>query len=159
MGRLSKAIAQESGEFEKGEIDDIEVAGALCNLGMALMPDTIINKEEKLSDDEKRLFATHPLMAIKVLEKVKGVSHLIPFIRHHHERWNGTGYPDRLKENDIPVEASILGIADFYTELTMGSKRQKAAGKQEAINAINTLKDNFFSKKIIDLFNKAAARI
>ena len=159
LSSLAKAIAEASGELEEGEVEDLEIAGALCNLGMSLMPDMIVNKEDKLSDDEKKILATHPLVTARVLEKINAIAHLVPYIKHHHERWNGTGYPDHLKGDDIPLEASILGISDFFTELTMGSKRQKPVSKQEAINAINTLKDNFFSKKMIDLFNAAVVKI
>lgn len=157
ISHLALAMARASGEFEEGEIIDIGIAGTLCNLGMALMPDIIVSKEEKLTDEEKKILATHPLVTVKVIERIKALSHILPFIKHHHERWNGTGYPDRLKEDDIPFEASILGIADFFTELTLGSKRQRPASRHEAINAINTLKNNFFSKKVIDLFNNAVS--
>ncbi|MDQ7822000.1 MAG: tetratricopeptide repeat protein [Candidatus Eremiobacteraeota bacterium] len=152
---LSQKMAQENKDFDDSEIEDIRIAGTLCNLGMAFVPDTIVNKEEKLTDDEKKVLATHPLLSQKVLQKIESFADVVPLIRHHHERHNGSGFPDHLKGDDIPLGAGIVGLADFYVEITVGSKRQRAATKDEALRTINTLKGNFFSHKAVELINKA----
>jgi HD-GYP domain-containing protein (c-di-GMP phosphodiesterase class II) len=155
ISRLAEDMAKNHEELEDEEIETIRMAGSLCNLGMAFLPDSIINKEEKLTDDEKRVVTTHPLLTIKILQKITSFSDVIPIVKHHHERYNGTGYPDRLKGNDIPIGASIIGVADFFVELTLGSKRQKPAAKDEVIKTLQSLKDNFFPGKVVELLVKA----
>ncbi|GEM_PF-1862318 len=155
VSKLVCDMARAEGGFEDDEIEDIRRAGTLCNLGMALLPDSIINKEEKLNDEEKKLLSQHPLLSVKVLENLEIFSEICPFIRHHHERYNGTGYPDHLKGDDIPLEAEIVGVADFFAELTVGSKRQKPAPPDEVVKTIQTLsRQGSFSKRVIDLLIK-----
>jgi HD-GYP domain-containing protein (c-di-GMP phosphodiesterase class II) len=154
IGRLAKEIAKKSEKFEDEEIDDIKIAGSLCNLGTAFIPDSVLYKEEKLTDDEKKILASHPLMTVKILQKLENFEEIIKLIRHHHERFNGTGYPDRLKGDAIPPGSVIIGLSDFFVELTMGNKRQKAASKDDVLKTLATLKDNFFSKDVIDLLMK-----
>jgi HD-GYP domain-containing protein (c-di-GMP phosphodiesterase class II)/Flp pilus assembly protein TadD len=156
IARLAEDMAKIDEKFDEEEVENIRIAGSLCNLGMAFLPDAIISKEEKLTDDEKRVVTTHPLQAIRILQKIGGYSDILPIIKHHHERYNGTGYPDRLKGNDIPVGACIVGVADFFVELTLGSKRQKPASKDEVIKTLQSLKDNFFPARVVDLLVKAA---
>jgi len=156
VGKLAYEMAKAEGNFDDDEIDDIRRAGTLCNLGMALLPDSIVHKEEKLNDEEKKMLAQHPLLSVKVLEQIELYSEVCNFVRHHHERYNGTGYPDHLKGDDIPLEAEIVGISDFFAELTIGSKRQKPAPQEEVVKTIQTLsRQGSFSKKAVDLLVKA----
>lgn len=156
IGSISEKMAKHSGEIDDDEIENIRIAGSLCNLGMAFLPDEIISKTETLTDNEKRILLSHPTICTKVLERIDIFSDLMPIIKHHHERYNGKGYPDRLKGDEIPIGAAIVGVADFFAELTIGSKRQKPAPKADVLKTINSLGDNFFSKDIIELLNKAA---
>ena len=148
---LARDMARRSNKMDDDEIENVHTAAALCNLGTAFITDAILYKEEKLSDDEKRLLASHPLMSMKILHKMEALEDAARLIRHHHERFNGTGYPDRLKGDDIPLGSGIIGIADFYIELTLGNKRQKPAARDEVLRTLQTLKGNFFSKEVVDL--------
>jgi HD-GYP domain-containing protein (c-di-GMP phosphodiesterase class II) len=154
IGKLAKEMAKKSEKFEDEEIEDIKIAASLCNLGTAFIPDAVLYKEEKLTDDEKRILASHPLMTVKILQRLDNFEEVSKLIRHHHERFNGTGYPDRLKGEAIPRGSAIIGVADFFTELTLGNKRQKAATREEVLRTLVTLKDNFFSKEVVDMLTK-----
>jgi len=156
VGKLAYDMAKADGDFDDDEIDEIRRAGTLCNLGMAMLPDSLVNKEEKLNDEEKKLLSHHPLLSVKVLENVELYTEICDFIRHHHERYNGTGYPDHLKADDIPLGAEIVGVADFFVELTKGSKRQKPASQDEVVKTIQTLsRQGSFSKRVVELLVKA----
>jgi len=154
IGRLAKEMARQSEKFDDDEIEDIRIAGSLCNLGTAFIPDSVLYKEEKLTDDEKKILASHPLMTVKILQKLENFEEIITIIRHHHERFNGTGYPDKLKGDAIPMGSAIIGASDLFVELTMGNKRQKAASSDDVLKTLSTLKDNFFSREVIDLLIK-----
>jgi HD-GYP domain-containing protein (c-di-GMP phosphodiesterase class II) len=93
--------------------------GALLHdVGKVAVPLEILNKKGKLTDDEWSIMCQHPVFGVDLLEGIEFPWDIRPMVRHHHERWDGTGYPDRIAGQSIPYEARILTIADIYDALT-----------------------------------------
>jgi len=91
--------------------------GFLHDLGKIAIPDEILKKHGLLSPDEWRLMQQHPLIGENICKPLRSLRMVLPIIRHHHEHWNGTGYPDRLAGESIPLLARILQVVDVYDAL------------------------------------------
>lgn len=115
----SKEIAQRAG-FSPKRQDDIYMMGLLHDVGKIGVPDTIINKTAKLTDEEYAVIKKHPLLGVEILKNTTEFPELIIGARWHHERYDGKGYPDGISGEDIPVEARIIAIADAYDAMTSG---------------------------------------
>ncbi|HET7771784.1 MAG TPA: diguanylate cyclase [Chloroflexota bacterium] len=97
---------------------DLRLACLFHDVGKIAVPDAVLRKSGKLSEDEFSLMRSHPVTGAEILEKVPSLRRAVPAIRHHHERWDGTGYPAGLKGEEIPEMARIISIADAYDAMT-----------------------------------------
>ncbi len=116
----SKEIARRFGYTDR-EQGRIYMMGLLHDVGKIGVPDAIINKEGRLSDEEYEIIKTHPVTGARILSKVRDMPGLSIGARYHHERYDGSGYPEGLAGKDIPEEARIIAVADAYDAMT--SKR------------------------------------
>lgn len=116
----STKIAKKAG-FSEEEQNDIYMMGLLHDVGKIGMPDAIINKPAKLTEEEYAVIKNHPVMGARILKNITEFPKLITGARWHHERYDGKGYPDGISGEDIPVEARIIAIADAYD--AMSSRR------------------------------------
>lgn len=117
---LAVEIAAEM-ELDQKRTDDIYWAGLVHDIGKMLIPLEILNKKGKLSDSEYQVIKEHPGLGSDALKSSKSLQHIAKYVRHHHEWWNGGGYPDGLEKNNIPLESQILSAADAWD--AMNSKR------------------------------------
>ena len=113
----SQKIARRAG-FSSEIQEDIYMMGLLHDVGKIGIPDAIINKPTKLTDEEYAIIKNHPLMGAEILGNISELPKLIVGARWHHERYDGKGYPDGISGEDIPVEARIIAIADSYDAMT-----------------------------------------
>lgn len=116
----SREIARRAG-FSKEAQDDIHMMGLLHDVGKIGIPDGIINKTAKLTDEEYDIIKTHPVLGEGILKNITEFPRFVTGARWHHERYDGKGYPDGLAGEDIPVEARIIAVADSYD--AMSSRR------------------------------------
>lgn len=100
------------------EIDNIYYIGLLHDIGKIGIPDEIINKTSKLTDEEYAIIKTHPVIGSEILEKMSELPDIMVGARWHHERYDGKGYPDGLAGEDIPLVARIIGVADAYDAMS-----------------------------------------
>jgi len=100
------------------EIDSLEKGGILHDIGKIGIPDKILNKAGPLTTEERKIVRMHPGQGALICEKLKSIRGAIPVIRHHHERLDGTGYPDHLSGDEIPMVARVMTIVDIYDALT-----------------------------------------
>ncbi len=107
--------------YPEDRLDDIYMMGLLHDVGKIGIPNSIINKPDKLTDDEYEVVKGHPEMGAKILKNITEMPSLAMGARWHHERYSGGGYPDNLKGEDIPEEARIIAVADAYD--AMSSRR------------------------------------
>lgn len=120
VAEYSKEIARRFGYSEKRQ-SDIYMMGLLHDVGKIGVPDAVINKPAKLTDDEFELIKNHPVMGARILKNIKEMPSLAIGARWHHEKYGGGGYPDGLIGEDIPEEARIIAVADAYD--AMSSRR------------------------------------
>lgn len=120
VAEYSRKIAKHAG-YSKGEQDDIYMMGLLHDVGKIGIPDAIINKPAKLTDEEYVIIQSHPVMGAEILGNITEFTKLSIGARWHHERYGGKGYPDGISGEEIPAEARIIAIADAYD--AMSSKR------------------------------------
>jgi len=107
--RLAEAL-----KLAPGERETLRLASQLHDIGMVVIPDTVLNKRTPLSPEEWRQIRQHPAVAAQLLEQVPVLRQVALVVRHHHERWDGDGYPDSLKGETIPYLARLLAVADAY---------------------------------------------
>ncbi len=105
-------------ELEPQRSENVVFAGLLRDVGKLGITDRVLLKPGPLNADERRIVQLHPLIGARIVERVPGLADLAPAIRHHHEHWDGNGYPGGLSGEEIPLEARVLGVADTYAALT-----------------------------------------
>jgi len=104
--------------FGEDDLDSLRKGGVLHDIGKIGVPDKILNKAGALTPEERAIIRLHPSQGARICEKLKSLKGAIPVIQHHHERMDGTGYPDHLRGHEIPVLARIMTIVDIYDALT-----------------------------------------
>ena len=120
VAEYSRAIAKRAGFNEKQQ-NDIYMMGLLHDVGKIGIPESIINKPARLTDEEYNVIQNHPSMGARILSNITEFPKLATGARWHHERYDGKGYPDGIAGEDIPVEARMIAIADAYD--AMSSRR------------------------------------
>lgn len=117
VAAYSREIAKRHG-FSFDRQEEIYMIGLLHDVGKIGVPDAVINKPGKLTDEEFQMIKNHPAMGAKILSNITEMPNLIKGARWHHERYDGKGYPDGLKGEEIPEEARIIAVADAYDAMT-----------------------------------------
>ena len=113
VANYSVAIAAKLG-LPKGEIELIRQAAYLHDLGLICLPSTLLMKFPYLNRQELSKYKQHPVFGASMIENYPVCQPIIPYIKYHHERWDGTGFPKHLRGANIPLGARIIGIADYY---------------------------------------------
>jgi len=140
--------------LSKNEIERIKQASILHDLGKIGISDKILLKNSKLSKDEFEEIKRHPRIGVDIIRPIQFLHGLIPYILYHHERWDGKGYPNGLKGEDIPIGARIIALADVYQALTSDRPYRKAFSKEEAIKIIQEGAGTQFDPAIVNVFLK-----
>lgn len=140
------------------EVRIIESASAVHDIGKITIPDNILLKPGKLTKEEFECMKLHTVRGCEVLDHIEGVwddrykKYAYTICRHHHERFDGRGYPDQLVGDDIPIEAQIVSVADVYDALISERCYKKAFTKEQAFNMIMNGECGAFSPKLLDCF-------
>lgn len=111
-------------------IDQIRIAGLLHDVGKLFIRHDILNNKGRLTDDEYKIMQQHPIYGEAYIETISQFKQCAPIIRHHHEHWDGSGYPDNIKGQDIPLEARIISLADSFDAMT-GIRRYRSSLSRE----------------------------
>ena len=148
VSEMSLALAQELNLSDR-DIENIEYAALLHDIGKIGIADNILGKNSSLTNEEFDKIKEHPIMGAKIIEPVDFLKNSYEAIYHHHEKYNGTGYPDGLKEKDIPLSARIIAVADAYD--AMGSDRpyRKKLSKDEILNELKDQAGKQFDPEIV----------
>lgn len=133
-------------------IENIRTAAILHDIGKIGINDNILNKAGKLTKEEYETIMKHPSIGADIIGKVHFLDDVTKIVRHHHEKYDGTGYPDGLKGDEIPIEASILMIADTYDAMTTDRPYRKALTKEMAIEELKKYSGTQFDPRLVDVF-------
>jgi len=128
-------LAKELG-IPEAQLDQIEMAGLLHDVGKIAIPQAILCKPGHLTDDEFAVMKEHPKNSEKLIASIKKLHDVCPGMKHHHEKWDGTGYPDKLKGEEIPYQARIIALADTYDAMTSTRSYRVALDHEIAIAEI-----------------------
>ena len=136
------------------DIEMLEVAALLHDVGKLALPDAILRKSFTLKPSEWDIIHLHPNYSVYILEPLKIFKQIIPWIYHHHENWDGTGYPSGLKGTEIPIGARIITIADTFHAMTTERIYNKALSGTEALEEINRGAGKQFDPKFASAFHE-----
>ena len=142
--------------FGEKELGDLELAALLHDVGKIAVPESILNKPGKLTDAEFKLIKEHPSRGESILSPVVELKEIARMVRSHHERYDGTGYPDKLKGKEIPMGARIMAIADTYDSITSERPYRKPASHRFAVKEIVGCSGTQFDPEVIGYFLKIA---
>ncbi|OPX24739.1 MAG: hypothetical protein B1H04_01535 [Planctomycetales bacterium 4484_123] len=148
---LAVSLAQAAG-IAGPQLRDIERAAALHDVGKIAVPEAIIRKPGRLSPAEAALMQRHPARGESILSHLRFLDAAKPIIRHHHERYDGTGYPDGLKGDAIPLGARVLAIADAYDAMTSTRPYRQAMTPAEALAEIEANAGRQFDPQLVRVF-------
>jgi putative two-component system response regulator len=122
--------------LERAKLAALYRGGYLHDVGKVGLPDSILFKPDRLTADEWTVMRTHSVRGEDICRHLRSMNDVLPIIRHHHERWDGTGYPDGLRAGEIPLLARVLQIADIYDALTSPRPYKPAFAPSEAIQML-----------------------
>ncbi|MBN1847632.1 MAG: HDOD domain-containing protein [Deltaproteobacteria bacterium] len=151
VARYAVSFSKKLG-MKKWDIEKIYLAGLLHDLGMVYMPYEIIQKPGELTEEEMETVKQHPIIAEKIVSKVSVLAEISPIIRHHHEAFDGSGYPDGLKGAEIPIGARIMLLADTYDSMVAARPHRSAIKPLEALREIMNNKKRRFDPALISDF-------
>jgi len=157
VSRIAGAVAREMGLPER-QIEQIELAGLLHDIGKIGVEDRVLMKPSRLDSDEIELMRRHPMYGASILEPAAALRPLVPLVLHHHENFDGTGYPDGLKGEEIPLGSRIIIVADAYEAMTSDRIYRKAIGHERAIEQLHKYKGVQFDATVVRALDQLLQR-
>lgn len=151
VNEYALAMGQKMG-LDETEIEHLSFVAYLHDLGELFVDNSILNKQSRLNSEEYKIIRRHPILTVRILDKIPFFNAILPAIRAHHEWYNGTGYPDGLKGEDIPLLARITHIADAFVAMTSDRAYRKAFSTQQAISTLNKNRGTQFDPELTVMF-------
>jgi cyclic di-GMP phosphodiesterase len=157
LADYSARLGEQLGLFEE-QLTALRRGGVVHDIGKIAVPDSILLKPSKLSEEEWKLIREHPLVGERICAPLKSFRSVLPIIRHHHEKFDGSGYPDGLRGQSIPLTARVLQIVDVYDALTTERPYKRAFS---STGALQTMKEEvargWWDPDIFDQFERLIA--
>jgi HD-GYP domain-containing protein (c-di-GMP phosphodiesterase class II) len=150
---LSLAVADAMG-CRESELESLKIAAILHDIGKIAIPDSVLLKPGRLSDDEYAIIKTHPAIGDSILQFMVIFGNERNIILHHHERWDGRGYPDGLAGEDIPLLSRILCAVDAYDAMTNTRPYREAMKVEDAVVELLRNRNTQFDEKVVDCLVK-----
>ncbi len=141
--------------LSNNELSVLEYAGLLHDIGKIEIPKTLLNKHGILTDDEQDIIRQHPVYSENILEPLEDIDNLMDYVRHHHERFDGSGYPDGLAGYEISLGARILCVADSFDAMISERPYSKRKTTEEALHELRLYSGTQFDPEIVDIFSAA----
>ncbi|HVP75869.1 MAG TPA: diguanylate cyclase [Gaiellaceae bacterium] len=150
VAELAARTARRLG-FEESEVELIRLAASLHDLGKLAIPEEILRKPGALDASERLVLQHHPQIGYRMLERL-GVEPIAEWVLHHHEHWDGAGYPDRLRGDEIPLGARIIFVADAWDAMTSERVYRKPLSEREAIAELERCAGSQFDPEVVGAF-------
>jgi len=150
VGELAARIARRLG-FEEAEVELTRLAANLHDLGKLAIPEEILRKAGTLDESERLVLQHHPQIGHRMLESL-GVESIADWVLHHHERWDGAGYPHRLRGDEIPLGARIIFVADAWDAMTSERVYRTPLSEREAMDELERCAGSQFDPMVVDAF-------
>ncbi|HHY80894.1 MAG TPA: HD-GYP domain-containing protein [Thermoanaerobacter sp.] len=152
--KIAALLCREFG-FSESHTEMVRIASLLHDIGKIGVKEEVLNKPGKLTDEELSIIKEHPQKGYEILRDVPALKEASLWVKYHHEWYDGSGYPDGIKGDEIPLEAQILSLADVFDALVSDRPYRKAFSQEEAYKIILEHEGTQFSPKIINAFKKA----
>ena len=137
--------------LSESDVEDLRKAASLHDVGKIRVPDHILRKRDPLTDEERHVMEEHSIVGAWMVSQV-GNADVISAVRHHHERWDGAGYPDGISGTDIPLFARIIAVADCYDALVSSRPYRAGCGRDEAVQVLKVEAGRQFDPNVVDHF-------
>jgi putative nucleotidyltransferase with HDIG domain len=154
---VALAIGREL-QLSARELGALGTAAVFHDIGKIGMPDAILTKPEMLSPSESAVMREHAQRGAEIVSRIASFQDSVPAIRHHHERWDGLGYPDGLAGEEVPLEAAIIGIADAWDAMTTARPYASPLQLHDALREIRAGRGKQFNPIVVDAFLTVAKR-
>ncbi|MCD6253719.1 MAG: transporter substrate-binding domain-containing protein [Thermotogae bacterium] len=151
VAELASALAERLG-LDRERVRRIYWAGLVHDVGKILVESSVLNKPGKLTNEERTQIEEHPVYGARVLEMVEGMEEIARIVLHHHEKWEGNGYPNGLRAEEIPLESRILAVVDAFDAMTSDRPYRKALSMEMAIEELRRCKGTQFDPVVVDAF-------
>ncbi|MEK6777168.1 MAG: HD domain-containing phosphohydrolase [bacterium] len=151
----SKAIADQM-FLSRQDMEILERSAILHDIGKIAIPESILNKPDKLTKEEFDIMKTHPVCGVKIVENIQAMAAIIPGMKYHHERYDGNGYPEGRKGEEIPLLARIMAVADTYDAMTSDRPYRKGPGHEIALKEIRRCSGTQFAPEVVEAFFRSS---
>lgn len=151
VAEIASKIAKNMG-LDEEYIEKIYLAGVVHDIGKVLIPTEILNKKGLLTNEEFELIKKHPYWGYETLQSSSELNDIAKFVLHHHERWDGKGYPTGIAQDDIPLASQILSVADSWDAMISDRSYRMAMSEEKAIKELIKNRGTQFSPKVVDAF-------
>lgn len=151
VAHLAHMVGSSMG-FNERELTLIEFAGLLHDVGKIAVPETILRKEDTLTAKEWKVIRKHPLHSVRIIEPVHSLNPIHDWILHHHERWDGDGYPSGKKNSEIPLQSRILAVCDTYSAMTGDRPYREGMTVEKTRREIERVAGAQLDPMIVDVF-------
>ena len=153
LSKYASALGKRLG-LDDDHITSLERAGFVHDIGKVSIPDGVLKKPGPLSSDERSQMKRHPLIGEHICKPLKSFRLVLPIIRHHHERMDGSGYPDQLEGDAIPLTARILSVVDVFDALTTDRPYQSAFSQDEALDEMaREVEKGWWDPRVFEAFS------
>jgi HD-GYP domain-containing protein (c-di-GMP phosphodiesterase class II) len=142
-------------ELNQEEVFRVHIAAILHDVGKLGIRESILNKPGGLSDDEFEIMRQHPSIGAQIMSPIRMLKDIIPGIRNHHETWDGSGYPDHLEGEEIPMVARIIGVADTFDAMTTTRPYQQAMSLEYVLAKMRSMSGSRFDPVVVEAFMAA----
>ena len=157
VGELAMALGSQL-HLETPQLAELQVAAHLHDVGKIGIPDAILNKAARLTTEEFAVVQRHPVIGWQILRRISSFQQVARIVRHHHERFDGTGYPDGLRGEDIPLASRLIAVADSYDAMTSMRSYRKAVSAKEAWQELCRCSGSQFDPEAVKAFRAVAQR-
>ena len=157
VGELAMALGSQL-HLETPQLAELQVAAHLHDVGKIGIPDAILNKAARLTTEEFAVVQRHPVIGWQILRRISSFQQVARIVRHHHERFDGSGYPDGLRGEDIPLASRLIAVADSYDAMTSMRSYRKAVSAKEAWQELCRCSGSQFDPEAVKAFRAVAQR-
>ena len=157
VARYASAIAKEMG-LSAEDVRKARLSALLHDVGKIGIDDRIIRKPTALTDEEFELMKAHPVKGAAIMETIPQLADIIPGMKYHHEKWEGGGYPDGLKGEQIPMQARIVAVADAFDAMTTTRPYQKAMEVTYVLERLREMANKRFDSVVIEALIRSHAK-
>jgi len=151
-------IAKDLG-LDEAMLNAIRAASMLHDIGKLAVPENILSKPGRLTPEEFEKMKIHPIVGSEILDRVEFPYPVVPIVRSHHEKWDGTGYPDGLKREAIPIGARILSAVDCFDALASERPYRRALSPEEAMTTLSAEKGRSFDPRVVEVMERRYAEL